>query len=128
MATLNEIHRILNYEQNYLYQGRLFRDLHRDTATLYLYMTDLKTNYTTEELRIGFKNFDNSRDQIQTNAMINETKQPIQGLEVRIFVPCDDVETYQLDFVCNGKRQTEHWWPQDGKNLAATSESRPIPI
>lgn len=128
MATLTEIHEILNYdnENNYQFEGRLFRDLKRDTATLYVIVKNLDTNFQTPELRIGFSNFENSENQIQTECLVKSSLKPVIGIQATIFVPAEDVITYQLDFVIDGKRHTVMWWPDKGKNLVASSESQPL--
>lgn len=128
MATLNDIKTYLGYTDNYHYEGRLFRDIRRDTATLYLTITDTTTGYTTPEIRVGFKHFESTDTQIQTETLLRESGESIQGLEVVIYVPQEDVVTYQLDFNLKGLRHTAHWYTERNKNLVATSESRPIPI
>lgn len=128
MATLNEIKTALNYTDTYAYEGRLFRDRKRNTATLYLEIVDALRGTRTPEIRIGFEQFDRSDDQTQTQTIVRSSGKTVQGLEVRIFVPSQDSSTYQLDFNLNGERHTAHWHCEQNKNLVATSASRAIPI
>lgn len=130
MAKLHEIHTALGYGEQYDFEGTLFVDSKRDTATLYLEMTDLQTKFKTPQLRIGFNNFKDSNIQYQTRCQVKETGEYVSGISCKIYIPVDECPHYQIDIMLNEKeRYTVFWAPENSSNnCAASSKAQLTPF
>lgn len=112
----------------YTFEGSLFRDLKRNTATLYVEITDTIKIKTTPQLRIGFKHF-YADNQTQTECIVKTTGQTVDGISVKIHAPNDDIRTYQLDFDINGSKSVVHWYTtKQGQNLVASSTAQTVTV
>lgn len=129
MATLNQVRNTLNYGSRYSFKGRLFRDKKRDTATLYIYIIDTHTDTSTSEIRIGYKQFEDSQTQQQTDCVERSSGVVVSGIKTCIFAPCGDVDTYQIDIMLNQERYTLHWHTTpNSNNLVASSDAEATPF
>lgn len=115
-----------NTPNKYQYDGKLYRDLNTDKATLYLSI------YTKHEflkdkpinLRIGYKNFLHSERQTQSGIVHLNTKNAVYGLHTKVFAPCGDVSTYQIniDYGAQGV-DIIHWDTAAQDGLVATAQN-----
>lgn len=129
--TYKEIAKQLNYGTNYDFRGVLFRDRRRNTGTLYCEIHHLGKGIWTPTIRIGFDRFESSEQQTQTRTVIKTTGECVSGIQARVFVPYQEVETYQIDLTIQGERYTQHWYPDYNKqntDVVASSTAQPRPI
>lgn len=131
MATLNQIKKQMNMGDRYLFDGTLFRDCKRDTATLYIEITDTHTSQTTDKIRIGFKEFENTETQYQTQCVVKQTGEHISGIQAEIFVPYKEQQTYQINIKLNDELYVLHWereYNPNNDNIVASSTARTTPF
>lgn len=129
--TYKEILTHMNYGTNYDFRGVLFRDRRRNTGTLYCEIHHLGKGIWTPTIRIGFDEFESSELQTQTRTVIKTSGECVSGIQARVFVPYQEVETYQIDLTIQGERYTQHWYPDYNKQntqRAASSTAQPRPI
>lgn len=126
MTTYQQVKQALNMGTTYEFEGKLFRDFKRNTGTLYIYITDPTVDSTTPEIRIGFDEFERSDSQRQTNCIIRQTGQTVEGIRATVFVPDQEVYHYQINITLGKELYVLHWHTEDGKNLVASSSASPI--
>ena len=113
--------------KKYQITGRLFRDKPRNTATLYVKLSNAQGEITPE-IRIGYKNF-MQEGQMQTETVVRHTGETVDGLKCRIGTVA--YGHYQLDFDIADYTQSEVWHTETGKegsNLVASSDAQAVHI
>ena len=130
MTTLKQVKHKMNVGDRYLFEGRLFRDYKRNTATLYLEIQDSQTLHTTPQIRIGFKQFENLEEQYQSQCVVKSTGKSVSGITAQVFVPEKEIVHYQINVTLRDELYTLDWYPtsEDNENLVASSDAKPIPF
>jgi hypothetical protein len=128
MTTLKEINdRILEWNKpsGFTYEGKLYVDKKRNTATLYLNINDLV------EIRFGFVDpykTGISSDQLcyNINAILRETGQPVRDIDVALFCPVvGETDLWQINIEYDNETSDVEFLYPTGKtqDLVATTDA-----